>query len=82
MVGNTAITNSTPLLLSTGRFLAGVLSLSAGIPHFRKDVDQLEEGPEEGKKSFQKSSKHDLLREAGRVRFAEPKRHGNSPHIY
>lgn len=81
MVGNTAIANSAPFLLSTGQFLSGVLSPSAGIRRFRKDVDQLE-GPEEDDKSFQRSRKHGLHREVGRVRFAEPKRHGNSPHIY
>lgn len=50
MVGNTAIKNSTPFLLNIRQFLVGVLSPSAGIRHFRKDVDQLEEGPEEGNK--------------------------------
>lgn len=81
MVGNTAIANSTPFLLSTGQFLSGVLSPSAGIRHFRKDVGLLE-SPEEDDKSFQRSRKHGLRREVGKVRFAEPKRRANSPHIY
>lgn len=78
----TQITHSTPFLLSTGQFLAGVLSSSAGIHHFRKDMDKLKEDPEEDNRSFQRSRKCDLHEEVGRVRFAGPKIHGNSPHTY
>lgn len=45
-------------------------------------MDKLKEDPEEDNRSFQRSRKHGLHKEVGRVRFAEPKIHGNSPHTY
>lgn len=62
--------------------MPGVLSSSVGIHQFRKDMDKLKEDPEEDNRSFQRSRKHGLHKEVGRVRFAEPKIHGNSPHTY